>query len=57
MDFVTGLLVLINGKSKSNNFILVIVNWLTKIIYYKPVKVIINILALGKIFVNIIIWH
>ena len=38
MDFVTGLPVSTNWKSENYDFILVIVNYLTKIIHYKPVK-------------------
>ena len=42
IDFVTGLPISTMWKENSNNSILVIVNWLTKIVYYKPVKVIID---------------
>lgn len=37
---MTGFFLLINRKSEMYNSILVIINWLTQIIYYKPVKVI-----------------
>ena len=36
---------------------LVIVNCLTKIIYYKFVKITINISGLVKIIINIIVYH
>lgn len=57
MNFVTGLSVLINKKSKSYNFISVIVKRLPKMVYYKPVKVTIDILRLAKTFFNVVIWH
>lgn len=43
MDFVTSLPVLTNWKGESYNSILVIVDLLTKIVYYKPVKVTVTI--------------
>ena len=39
MDFVTGLPILINWKRNSYNSILVIVDWLIKMAYYKLVKI------------------
>lgn len=39
IDFVTALLILTNQKGKSYNFILVIINRLTKIVYYELIKV------------------
>lgn len=52
MNFVTKLSILINWKDKIYNSILV---WLTKIVYYKPVKVIINALELVEFILNIVI--
>ena len=57
MDFIIDLLVLINRKDKSNNFILVIIYCLIKMIYYKLIKVIINILGLAKVFINEIVYY
>ena len=57
MDFVTGLLVSINWKSETYNSILVIVNRLTKMVYYKPVKVTINALGLAKVILDVVVWH
>ena len=58
MDFVIGLLVFINWKSKTYNLILVIVNQLTKIVYYKLVKVTINALSLAKVMIDMVLrWH
>ena len=42
MDFVTSFLILANWKSDSYNSILVIVNQLTKMVHFMPVKVTIN---------------
>lgn len=38
-----------NSKNKSHNLILVIINELSKMIYYKPVWLIINLLSWAKI--------
>ena len=43
MDFVTGLLILKNWKNESYKSILVIVDCLIKIIYYKFIKITIDI--------------
>ena len=57
IDFITGLLVSTNWKSENCNFILIIINRLTKIIYYKPVKININDSGLAKVTLNMIVWH
>ena len=57
MDFVISFLILANWKSNSYNLILIIVDWLIKIVYYKLVKVIINVLGLAKVIINVIIYH
>lgn len=57
MDFVTGLPIFTNWKSKTYKFILVIINLLTKIVYYESVKVTINALGLEKVFIDIVIRH
>ena len=44
IDFVISLSILTDWKRDSYNSILVIVNWLTKIVHYKPVKVTIDAL-------------
>lgn len=56
MGFVIELLISTNWKSKSYDSILVIVNWLTKIVYYKPIKVIFAPL-LAKIIINIVVCY
>ena len=57
IDFVTRLPILANWKGDSYDSILVIVDRLTKMVYYKPVKVTINALGLAKVILNVIIWH
>ena len=57
MDFVTGLTLSADEKGNSYVSILVIVNRLTKIVYYKLVKVTINTLRLAKVIINIVIQH
>ena len=49
--------ILIDWKRDNYDSIFVIVNWLTKMIYYKLVKVIINVPSLIKIIINIIIRY
>ena len=57
MDFVTGLLILTDWKRDSYNSILVIVNRLTKMVYYRPVKVTIDASGFAEIIINIVIRH
>ena len=57
IDFVTGLPISTNWKGDSYDSILVIVDWLTKIIHYKPIKVIIDTPRLVKVILNNVVWH
>ena len=57
IDFVTGLSISTNWKRDSYNFILVIVDWLTKIVPYKPVKITINASRLAEVIINISTRH
>ncbi len=50
-----GLPVSTNWKDESYNLILVIVDCLIKMVYYKPVKVMIIILGLAEVIVNMVI--
>ncbi len=45
------------SQCETYNFILVIVNYLIKIVYYKPMKVTIDILGLVKVILNIIVHY
>ena len=57
MDFVIGLPVSINWKEETYDSILVIVDWLTKMIYYKPVKITIDTLGLVKVIIKAIMQY
>ena len=57
MNFVTGLLVSTDWKGKSYDFILVIVNRLTKMVHYKPVKVTIDAPGLAEVIFDVVVWH
>ena len=57
MDFVTSLPVSIDWKRCSYNSILVIVDWLTKIVYYKPVKITFNAPELAEVIIDVVVRH
>ena len=57
MDFVTGLWVLIDEKGDSYDFILVIVDWLTKMVYYKLVKITLNTPGLAEVIIDVIMRY
>ena len=57
MDFITGLPTLTDWKGDSYNSILVIVNRLTKMVHYEPVKVTIDALGLAEVIINIVMRH
>ena len=57
MDFVTGLPLSADWKGDSYNSILVIVNRLTKMVHYKPVKVTINAPGLAEVIIDMVVWH
>ena len=57
IDFVNGLAVSINWKRDSYNSILVIVNWLTKMVHYKLVKITLNAPKLTKVIIDMVVHH
>lgn len=57
MDFVTGFSLSIEWKRDNYDSILVIINSLTKIVYYKPVKTTINVVRLAKVIIDVVIRH
>ncbi len=57
MDFVTGLPVSTNRKGETYDIILVIVNNLTKMVYYEAVKVTINAPGLAEVIIELIGRH
>lgn len=57
IDFIMGFAILIDKMSNNFDLILVIVDCLTKIFYYQPIKVIINIVGLTKVIINMVIKY
>lgn len=57
IDFVIDLSLSVYKKDKNYNFILVIIEYLTKIVYYKPVKVTINALDLIEAIINVVVHY
>lgn len=57
INFITKLLILIDKKRNNYDSIFIIIDLLTKIVYYNPVKVIINIPDLVKVIINIVVRH
>ncbi len=57
IDFVTSLPISADWKSDSYDLILVIVDRLTKMVYYEPVKVTINVPDLAKVIINVVVRH
>ncbi len=57
MDFVTGLPISTNWKGESYHSILVIVDRLTKMVYYEPVKVTIDTPGLAEVIIDVVVGH
>ena len=57
MDFITGLPISLNWKGETYNLILVIINKLMKMVYYKPIKIIIYISGLAKVIIDVIVRY
>ncbi len=57
MDFITGLSVSTNWKGETYDSILVIVDRLTKMVYYEPVKVTIKASALAEVIIEVVVRH
>ena len=57
MGFVTGLLLSADWKDDSYDSILVIVDYLTKMVHYKPVKVTIYALGLAEVILDVVVGH
>ena len=57
MDFVTRLPLFADWKSDNNDSILVIVNRLTKMVNYEPVRVTINALGLAEVIIDVVVLH
>ena len=57
IDFETGLPISIVWKGANYNSILVIINWLTKMVYYKPVKITIDASRFAKVIIDVVVHH
>ena len=57
IDFVMSLPILMDKKRDSYDSIFIIINRLMKIVYYKPVMVIINTLGLAEVIINVVVRH
>ena len=57
MDFVTSLRISIDWKKDNYISILVIIDWLMKMVNYKPVKITFNVPGLAKVIIDVIVYH
>ena len=57
MDFVTGLPISTTWKRDSYNSILVIVNWLTKMVHDELVKITIDVPGLAEVIIDVVVRH
>lgn len=57
MDFITGFSLSVDWKDNSNDLILVIANCLSKMIYYKLVRIIIDVTGLAKVIMDVLVRH
>ena len=57
MDFITNLSISTNWKGDSYDSILIIVDQLTKMVQYKPVKVTIDALGLAKVILDVVVRY
>ncbi len=57
MDFVNRLLISTNWKGDTYDSILIIINQLTKMVHYEPVKVTIDALGLVEVILDMIVRH
>ena len=57
IDFVMKLPVSTDWKGESYDSILVIVDWLTKMVHYEPVKVTIDALRVAEVILDVVVWY
>ncbi len=55
IDFITRLSVSTNWKGDTYNLIVVIVDWLMKMVYYEPVKITIDAASLAEVILNVVV--
>ena len=56
-DFVTGLPVSTNWKGETYDSVLVIIDRLTKMVHYEPVKVTIDALGIAEVIIDVVVRH
>ena len=54
---MTGLPISTSWKRDSYDSILVIVDWLTKMVHYKPVKITIDASGLAEVIIDVVVYH
>ena len=57
MDFVTGLPISTDWKGDNYDSILVIVDQLTKMVHYEPVKVTIDAAGQVEVILDVVVWY
>ena len=57
MDFVTRLPISTDWKGDSYNSILVIDDWLTEMVHYKPVQITINAPRLAEVIIDVVVQY
>ena len=57
IHFFTGLPISTDWKGNSYDSILVIIDWLTKMVHYELVKIFIHAPELVKVILDIVVWH
>ncbi len=57
MDFIISFPISANWKGDSYDLILVIVDRPTKMVYYKPVKVMIDAPGLAEVIINMVVYY
>ena len=57
IDFMMGLPISTDWKGESYDLILVIIDKLTRMVYYEPVKITIDVSGLAKVIIHIVLWH
>ena len=57
MNFVAGLPILTDWKGDNYDSILVIIDWLIKMVHYEPVKVTIDVPGLAEVIIDVVVRH
>ena len=57
MNFVIDLPILTDWKGNTYDSIFVIVNWLTKMVHYKPVKITIDAPGFALVIIDVVVRH